>query len=207
MNGADLNVLPDGQLVALLAYCFEVLRSLSQSLNTILHDNETRAQQSQQQFNTIVTVEQQSQRLITDELSALQREDPLFQQSTSNIDRSIGKRHLAPLTKAEALLKVGQQFDSNNKPVSAYDVHTTDNPIITHQINQSIHEYSDVESLAHAFTLLHDNASRNLATVNTILTRKDLHYTDIKNELSLQLVEKRRREEGESVVLLSFAIM
>jgi hypothetical protein len=138
--------------------------------------------------------------------------------------------HLAPLSKIDAMRRVEGQYRSNNAPVGTWDrqsIHPDpsltinkdwktekdlqNNSTMTalndyHEIPllPSVYNYQSLEELVAALTTTHKHLQQSMASVSTVLVRKDLHYKTIKQELTTQLVEKRQREE--EVVNWSFIL-
>ena len=46
----------------------------------------------------------------------------------------------------------------------------------------------------------------NLASIKTLFARKDAHFQNVKEALTLQLVEKRNREEGGRLLISVYCV-
>lgn len=68
------------------------------------------------------------------------------------------------------------------------------------EVRPSLFNYQSMEEVCAALTSMHAGIRENLASVKSLLARKDAHYQNVKEALTLQLVEKRKREEGKFVV-------
>ena len=62
-------------------------------------------------------------------------------------------------------------------------------------MEDDLSKYRTPQELAEALTSIHENASRNIHRVSVLMSRKDSHYKKVKDELSSEMVEKRKREE------------
>jgi hypothetical protein len=201
---------PNGPLVTVLAYSFEIIHSLYQQMTILLQENQQR--ELQQQSSLVLSFEQEYQQdtIRTWERQAMFINDPIYQHSNnSNNNNSKVGSHLTPLSKYDALRKVETQFPSNNNhhPISSSSSSslllssipimipsTTTLPSLLSK--PSIYQHTSLEELTSNLTQLHQHMEHGLTSLNTLLQRKDHHYQQIKQELTNQMVDKRKREEG-----------
>lgn len=126
--------------------------------------------------------------------------------------------HLAPMSQLDALRRVEGQYRSNNDPVTHQAaLNPQQDPIdsaqqsllklsltqplgapVAVEARPSLFNYTSVEEVASALTAMHAGIRENLASIKALLARKDAHYQNVKEALTLQLMEKRKREEGTS---------
>jgi hypothetical protein len=200
--------LPNGQLVSLLAYSFTMLKTLAIELNNVVRENQSREIQEKQLLDEIFVQENANEKLRNEELAAMAINDPrhiahkkkLAANGKTESDEEllpIGS-HLAPLNKLEALTRVEGQFRSNNMPVGHWDrVVISPQSIDTDEtLMPSIHQYDSIMDVAISINTLRSSVKQNLQQLQTVLVRKDLHYKNVKKELTAQMTERRKREEG-----------
>lgn len=142
----------------------------------------------------------------------------------SGLEVPIIGSHLAPMSQLDALRRVEGQYRSNNDPVTHVSaegasgvnggVDSTQQSLLKLSLTQplgapvtvstrpSLFNYTSVEEVAAALTAMHSGIRENLSSIQALLARKDAHYQNVKEALTLQLMEKRKREEGEWVVAI-----
>ena len=65
------------------------------------------------------------------------------------------------------------------------------------ETHPALYNYSSIAEVAAALTTMHSGIRNNLSSIKTLMARKDAHFSNVKEALTTQLVEKRKREEGE----------
>lgn len=211
--------IPDGQLILLLGYCFKVISQLSTEFFHLIKSNMERDEEMKIELEKLFQAERKNEKMRENEISRMESEDPrnkeirrLREKSVSAennlegndikgglMDQKIGS-HLARMSRLEALTRVEGQYRSNNDPISSYDrkvLHELD-PV---PIKPDIIQYSSVDDIVKDITTLHFGIKEYMVALNTLLFRKDVHYSNIKKELTDQLVEKRKREEGTLITI------
>jgi hypothetical protein len=210
--------LPNGQLVSLLAYSYELIKYLMNELAFLIKKNQKNEdiykETLSKQFENEINNEKEREW----ELSSMAKNDPRYvslvkaklatAKSKGIAEEEVVKEiteeqnklafHLAPLTHLEALTRVEGQFRSNNVPISQFDRDnifalpiSEDSPFLM----QSLYNYDSIQEVAIALINLRNSLTKSLQSVHITMDRKDFHYKSIKNELTNQLVEKRKREE------------
>jgi hypothetical protein len=210
--------LPNGQLVSLLAYSYELIKYLMNELVFLIKKNQKNEdiykENLSKQFENEINNEKEREW----ELSSMAKNDPRYvslvkaklatARSKGIAEEEVIKEiteeqnklafHLAPLTHLEALTRVEGQFRSNNVPISQFDRDnifalpiSEDSPFLM----QSLYNYDSIQEVAIALINLRNSLTKSLQSVHITMDRKDFHYKSIKNELTNQLVEKRKREE------------
>jgi len=213
----------DAQQAQLLAYCFEVISQLSSELHNTLQRNTDREELTKTNLSDEFSAQERREAHRLREKAAMDAEDPRNKASGANRRNKtetikIGS-HLAPMSQLDALRRVEGQYRSNNDPVTHIASNTsasnntntnsnTDAQLLLHQMSQplgtpvqvatrtSLFNYTSIEEVATALTNMHQGIRENLASVKTLLARKDAHFQNVKEALTLQMVEKRKREEG-----------
>jgi hypothetical protein len=206
----------EAQQAQLLGYCFEVIAQLSAELSHTLQRNSEREELAKvnlsDEFSALERVEAQRQR----ERARMDAEDPRHRgRAHASRGEGAGEKigsHLAPMSQLDARRRVEGQFQSNNAPVlrapgsagtgpQGAQAQLLSQPISAPVIVEAyptIYSYRSVEEACRALTSMHAGIRENLASLKTLLARKDAHFQGVKEELTQQLVEKRKREEGAS---------
>jgi hypothetical protein len=204
----------EAQQAQLLGYCFEVIAQLSAELSATLQRNGEREELSKLNLSDEFGAQEKMEAQRLREKARMDAEDPRNKGRAgagTNAEGKIGS-HLAPMSRLDALRRVEGQYRSNNAPVTAgagADPATQQlltQPIsapISVQTHPAIFNYKTVEEACAALTSMHSGILENLASVKSLLARKDAHYQNVKEALTLQLVEKRKREEGRLSILNS----
>ncbi len=178
----------DGKvLLPLLAYSFELIKALTSDLASVLTENVKREEQRKIDMISSFSEEAERESVRELELEAMNANDPLSDAEAAG-KFQIGN-HLAKLSKLEALTRIEGLYRGNNG--KGYE------PALpaSRLMNDDLSRYRSPEELAEALTSIHENASRNMHRVSVLMSRKDSHYKSVKDELSNEMVEKRRREE------------
>lgn len=170
------------------------------ALASVIEANAERDSTQQMELMQTFADEAANEKLRDKEQSRMANADPLQKRNNSGGSTTSDKTgfklgsHLAPLSRLEALTRVEGQYGSNNEPVSGQD--RAKLVAVKPQVKGKIEDYSNVDELAAAFTSIGSAVHDNIDCLNTALARKDYHYSKVKTELTAQLVEKRKREEG-----------
>jgi hypothetical protein len=193
--------LPNGQLVTVLAYCFELIKYLSNELQSILEKNVERDKKTKDELEIQFEIESENEKNRSWELSNMHLNDPRTIQAVKEgkppLPQKIGS-HLAPLTKLEALTRVEGQYRSNNLPFSQFDrENILPIPFSSYSSSfvESFYSFDSIQDIAISLINIKSYIAKTISSVNITLERKDSHYKHVKNELTSQLVEKRKREE------------
>jgi len=211
--------LPNGQLVSLLAYSFTMLKSLAMEVNNLIKSNTEREAEEKLVLEKVFQQENNNQKLRAEEIDAMARNDPRFlaMKKAKQLKEQAAKdgngehdedgeeevkeptigSHLAPLNTLEALTRVEGQFRSNNIPIGAWD-----RLLIAPQALEqdegllpSIHQYESIMDVARSLNTLRISMKQNVIQLQTMFIRKDIHYQNVKKELTAQMTERRKREE------------
>lgn len=231
--------MPNGPLVSVLAYSFELIRYLSTQLQTLVQENQRREEEDRRNLADSIEAEAQQEMDREWERSNMAKADPRAIQggtisisegdnSSRRLNNTTGAGgHLLPLNKLDAMRRVEGQHRSNNAPVSRYDRVSAQQAVsvAAELLKPSIHQYASLDELVvslgeysevsmlrkksfcfmilFAFFVisgsLHQEVAQNMASLNTLLARKDVHFKRVKQELISQIIERRRREEGWTV--------
>lgn len=187
---------PDGKLVTLLAYSFEVVSYMSTALRDLLRQNSEADERAQEDLVVRLAEASGDEADRLKEAAAMERNDPQVRGVEGAAGRATVGSHLVPLSRLEALTRVEGRFKSNNGAVSsldrAFDVSAVEPSVPP---RKSIHQYKDADEIAVALAAMHSSIRQNASSLNAVLARKDMHYRGVKSELAEQLVERRRREE------------
>jgi hypothetical protein len=194
--------LPNGQLVTVLAYCFELIKYLVNELQSILEKNVERDKQTKDELEIQFEIESENEKNRSWELTNMHFNDPRTIQSIKEgkqpLPQKIGS-HLAPLTKLEALTRVEGQYRSNNLPFSQFDrENILPVPFSSYSSSsfiESFYSFDSIQDIAISLINIKSYIAKTISSVNITFERKDSHYKHVKNELTNQLVEKRKREE------------
>lgn len=178
-------------LISLLAYCYELITSLTSDFTSLIAMNIQREEKHQEEMHEVSHVEETMHRLRVLETNKMKGEDPLNRILKSR-NVKIGS-HLAHLPAPEAIAKVQAKFKSNNEIPAPYDIKTILKKIQSAKV--SFKDHVTTSTLVESFTQLHSLLVENLSHVSSLLVRKDNSFDTIKVELVDQLVERRKREE------------
>lgn len=186
--------LPSGPVVSVLAYSFELVQYLSNQVQQLLEENQLREEREKQHLAITFENESKAEEVRDLEARSMMSSDPRKRKSG---EEQIGS-HLAPLSHVEALRRVEGQYRSNNGPVSQWDRINTHIEQLPSEIQQrpAIFQFDSLQHLTEAITTMHSQITHNMHAVNALLVRKDMHYKQVKQELTSQIVERRKREEG-----------
>lgn len=141
-NSRDLTDKPDGILVAILGYCFEIVSFISVQLPLLLDANMESEERQKTELSHRFEEESKNEEERSREKDNMDREDPRNrrlwekQQMSKNDPGLAGKKpnlseeeegnqkigsHLASLSRLEALTRVEGQYRSNNEPIHLQD--------------------------------------------------------------------------------------
>lgn len=208
-GGSKLSGVPvEAQQAQLLGYCFEIIAQLSQELAATLQRNGEREELSKLNLSDEFAAREKAEAQRQRERARMDAEDPRNKARGQGQEDFVGKigSHLAPMSQLDALRRVEGEFRSNNAPIAATAV-TAGQPqqvLLTQPVGApvfvetrpSLFNYTSIEELCTALTSMHSGIRENLTSLKALLARKDAHYQNVKEALTLQLVEKRKREEG-----------
>jgi hypothetical protein len=179
-----------------LGYAFETISDLQKQISTVLLGCEKREQEYQK--NVLMNMEEQTVAAINreHEIKCMVDNDPRLIANDSDMV-PVGS-HLAPLSKVDALRKVHDRYPSSAAAVSSFDKVSVRPATLHKEIasRSALHEHRSVESVASAVAAMRASARSDISSLGALLARKDVHFSRIKEDLAVQLVEKRQREEG-----------
>lgn len=225
----DYDRFPNGPLVSVLAFNYEILRSLYLQIRQVLRENQQRDDIARGEMAQLLATEATLQQERVWEKAHMALEDPRFveaqRQGQGKLD-PIGS-HLTPIQRYEALKKVDAQFRSNSLPVSKYDqlpVHVggggggggdggeddgePPDPVIQLlQQRPTMFQYDNLDHFLESVAWLHQALTQDLVAINVLFARKDWHFKSLKEELTTQIVDRRKREEGTYFLLLCYAAL
>lgn len=213
----DYDRFPNGPLVSVLAFNYEILRSLYLQIRQVLRENQQRDDRARGEMAQLLATEATLQQERVWEKAHMAMEDPRFveaqRQGQGKLD-PIGS-HLTPIQRYEALKKVDAQFRSNSLPVSKYDqlpVHVgggggsgageeddgqPPDPVLQLlQQRPTMFQYDNLDHFLESVAWLHQALTQDLVAINVLFARKDWHFKSLKEELTTQIVDRRKREEG-----------
>jgi hypothetical protein len=201
---------PDARLVALLGYSFEIVSYLSNTMSDLMRQNLERDEQQHSSLLETFKAAGESETERLKEMAAMESNDPQVaagaEEGECNVDgdrTDIGS-HLAPLSRLEAMTRVEGKFRSNNAPTSPFDRLVDASAAVKVSPRPAIYNYKDADEIAVALASMHSSIRQNASSLSALLVRKDSHYQAVKGELTEQMVEKRKREEGQSTFHFSF---
>jgi hypothetical protein len=205
----DYDRLPNGPLVSVLAFSYEILRSVYLQIRQMLRENQHRDDLGRSEMAQLLTTEESLQQDRHWERNHMAMHDPrnldAQQKGRSKAD-PIGS-HLSTIQRYDAMKKIDLQFQSNNYPVSSYDrvpALVSSNPeedemqdpvIKLFRERPTIFQYENLDHFLESLTFLHQRLSQDLLALNVLMARKDVHFKSLKEELTTQVVDRRKREE------------
>ena len=156
----------DGKvLLPLLSYSFELVKALSHDLICVLDENQRREERRKVDMIQLFSDEADRESVREVEQAAMAANDPLSEEEAAG-KFQIGN-HLARLTRLEALTRVEGLYRAKDTGDFA--------PLLPGErlLHDDLSKYKSPEQLAEAFTMLHDNISKNTNRLNVLLARKD----------------------------------
>jgi hypothetical protein len=191
---------PDARLVALLGYSFEIVSYLSNTMSDLMRQNLERDEQQHSSLLETFRAAGQSEAEREREIAAMERNDPQVVAGGDRDDDAVAiGSHLAPLSRLEAMTRVEGKFRSNNAPTSPFDRLVDASAAVKVSPRPAIYNYKDADEIAVALASMHSSIRQNASSLSALLVRKDSHYQAVKGELTEQMVEKRKREEGQLI--------
>ena len=170
-------------MVAILAYCYEVFQIMANATKDTLEINNQRESDLNKQLSVKVQEELHYEGHRNKEKERMAMNDP------SNNKQS----HLAPLSTVEAMSRVETTYSSNNAQIGKLS-QTSVKPV-TSNVTKPFMEYNNLVELAKSISSMYSSVQKNMESISVILARKDEHFKVLKEDLTEQLVERRRREE------------
>ena len=171
------------EMLAILAYSYEVFQIMTNATKDTLEINSQREVELNKKLSVKLQEELYYEELRNKEKERMAMNDP----STNN------KSHLAPLSTVEAMSRVESTYASNNAQVGKLS-NISVRPA-TSSITKPFTEYENLVELAKSISAMYNTVQKNMEAISVILARKDEHFKVLKEDLTEQLVERRRREE------------
>jgi hypothetical protein len=207
-----VHVVPvDYQQTILLSYAYETLVNIDTTLKNTLFSNLEREELTKLNLTEKFETFEKADKDRTKERTEMFLQDPREQGLGKDLNKNVQVgSHLAPMSQLEALRRVEYEYPSNNQPVSGiqYPSGMNDQSFaqlaaaristspVSVESKPQIFNNNSVEEVASSLTKLQVNIRENISSLKTVLVRKDANFLKIKDALTTQLVEKRKREEG-----------
>jgi len=134
--------------------------------------------------------EEASEKVRRDERMGMESSDPAAARGEQGDE---ARTRLAPVSRADVLKKIGTTHASNIAPVSS-----NDNGFEIFALSggaQHLTDFRTPEDLAGAISEAHAGIYKNLRSVAILMARKDEHFRALREELAVEMVERRKREE------------
>jgi len=170
-------------MVAILAYCYEVFQIMTNATKDTLEINNRRELDFTKQLSVKLREELHYEELCNKEKERMAMNDP-----SSN-----KQSHLAPLSTVEAMSRVETTYGNNNAQIGKLS-NISVKPVASTSTKPFM-EYNNLVELAKSISSMYNCVQKNMESISVILARKDEHFKLLKEDLTEQLVERRRREE------------
>jgi hypothetical protein len=176
------------EILALLAYCYDILRALSCDTSSILDSCTSRENSEKNDIQVNISEEAVLQQRRDMERERFENEDPFLSRNIKSQNVKIGN-HLAPLHKLDAMKRVENSYSTSL--LERWESHPNSQAFLP-----SFMDYKGPQELAEALSSLQISIQHNVNAMSLVLIEKDGLFRKLKDELASHLVEQRKREEG-----------
>ncbi len=196
------------ELLSLMAYSFELLRAVTSEIAIILRENLSRDEVAREGLLVSLSGAAEIESIRVNEKNAMDSEDGnvYMAGNTATKEEKIEreKAMIAPLTRLDALEQTGVKHGTNNAPIRK-SLYTSNGDLIKNKDEFSVApplstpdkltEYTSAKELAKAISEAHSAVHTNLRSISVLMARKDHNFTSLREELTNEMVERRRREQ------------